>query len=140
MIDGIIISEQNIIPTDGGPIYHGVKNSDIGFNTFGEVYFSFIDKNALKGWKLHTKMTMNIIVPVGEVRLNFIDDREHSKTLGNEFIINLSEKKNTRLTIPPNLWFAFKGLCEKNMLVNIADIKHDSKEVVTKDINSMVFK
>ena len=140
MIKDIIISEQKIIGTDGGPVYHGIKDSDSGFCGFGEVYFSFVKKNIIKGWKLHTKMTMNVVVPLGEIRFNFIDNREDSETFGNEFIINLSDKVNTRITIPSNLWFAFKGLRDQNMLVNIASIKHDPNEVISKKLNSVAFK
>ena len=47
MIKDIIISEQKIIGTDGGPVYHGIKDSDSGFCGFGEVYFSFVKKNII---------------------------------------------------------------------------------------------
>ena len=85
-------------------------------------------------------MTMNVVVPLGEIRFNFIDNREDSETFGNEFIINLSDKVNTRITIPSNLWFAFKGLRDQNMLANIASIKHDPNEVISKKLNSVAFK
>ena len=40
---------------------------------FGEIYFSTVNQNKIKAWKMHTKMKMNLIVPSGEIRFNFID-------------------------------------------------------------------
>ena len=44
--------------------------------------------------------------------------------------VTLSKENCKRLTIPPGMWFGFKGLSEaKSLLVNIADIEHNPKEV-----------
>jgi dTDP-4-dehydrorhamnose 3,5-epimerase len=42
--------------------------------------------------------------------------------------------------VPPNIWFAFKGVGEGiNMLTNIADISHDPNEVLRKELNEIQF-
>ena len=140
MLDGIIKTPLKKINLDDGSVFHGMKNNDIGFVNFGEVYFSFIKKNAIKGWKLHKKMTLNLIAPIGDIKFNFIDSRPDSKTYNVLFEINLSEKDYCRLTVPPNIWFAFKGIGEgTNMLANIADIPHDPDEVLRKELNEIKF-
>ena len=140
MLDGIIKTPLKKINLDDGSVFHGMKKNDTGFVDFGEVYFSFINKDAIKGWKLHKKMTLNLIAPIGEIKFNFIDSRPDSKTYNSLFEINLSEKDYCRLTVPPNIWFAFKGVGEGiNMLTNIADIPHDPNEVLRKELNEIQF-
>ena len=85
-------------------------------------------------------MTLNLMAPIGEIKFNFIDSRPDSKTYNSLFEINLSEKDYCRLTVPPNIWFAFKGVGEGiNMLTNIADIPHDPNEVLRKELNEIQF-
>ena len=112
------------IPLEEGDVLHGLKNSDQGFVDFGESYFSIIKPNSIKGWKRHINMTLNLIVPIGEVEFTFVDKIQNSM----KFI--LGEKHYYRLTVPPGIWFAFKGIGEPySLLNNIADIEHDPKEV-----------
>jgi dTDP-4-dehydrorhamnose 3,5-epimerase len=139
MIKDILITKLNIIKSDDGSVFHGIKSTDIGFEKFGETYFSFINEGAFKGWKKHTKMTMNLIVPIGEIRFNFIDLREDSQNFNERMEINLSVKNYVRLTVPPSIWFGFKGLADQNMLVNIASIPHDPKEVSEKNKMELEF-
>ena len=139
-IEGLEITTLKIISTIGGDVLHGINVNDNSFKGFGESYFSKIDFNFIKGWKLHKKMTLNLIVPVGEIRFVIFDDRIDSVTRGNFFDITLSKKNYKRLTIPPKVWFSFKGVGKKeNILLNIADIVHDSKEIEKKKINQIDF-
>ncbi|MFW5625378.1 MAG: dTDP-4-dehydrorhamnose 3,5-epimerase, partial [Campylobacter hyointestinalis] len=66
-MDGVILTPLKQIYNPKGNIFHAMKNSDIGYLGFGEAYFSTIDQNKIKGWKKHTKMTLNLIVPIGEI-------------------------------------------------------------------------
>ena len=140
MLDGIIKTPLKKIEMDGGSVFHGMKNKDAGFVNFGEVYFSFVNTNAIKGWKLHKKMTLNLIAPIGEIKFNFIDSRPESTTYNSLLEITLSAKDYYRLTVPPNIWFAFKGIGEgTNMLANVADIPHEPNEILRKELNEIEF-
>lgn len=136
MIEGIIKTNMKKIKSDSGLLFHGLKKSDIGFKEFGEVYFSTINKNSIRAWKLHQKMTLNLIVPEGEVLFIFKDNRVESSTYNEVFKIILSQNPYQRLTVPPGIWFGFQGLSSKiNLICNIADIAHDPKEVIRKEID-----
>jgi len=136
MLDGIKINKLKKIQVDGGDVFHYIKNDDDGFKEFGEVYFSNIHQGAIKAWKKHTLMTLNLVVPVGRVQFYFIDTRKNSSTFGKHFSVILSTQNYFRLTIPPEIWFGFKGLGPGiNLVANFANIKHDPKEVVRKDLN-----
>ena len=67
-VNEIILTDLKKIDTNGGNVLHYLKSTDEGFNQFGEVYFSWINKNAIKAWKKHTKMTLNLVVPFGKVK------------------------------------------------------------------------
>ena len=137
-IGGLIITELKQIPHPKGDILHGVKKDDIGFNGFGEAYFSTIETGTIKAWKRHEVMTLNLIVPLGEVRFVFYDGREESKTLGLINDITISRDNYNRLTVPPGIWMGFQGLGKgTNMVLNIADIKHDPNEQINVGIDKM---
>ena len=118
-----------------------MKDSDDGFNGFGEVYFSNIDHNVIKGWKQHKIMQMNLVVPVGEVRFVVYDDREGSSTYGVFNDIYLSRNNYQRLTIPSGLWMAFQGRSLGGaMLMNTASIVHEPAESNVKNLNEIEYK
>lgn len=125
-MDKIILTPLKQIFHPKGDIFHGMKKSDEGFDGFGEAYFSTVNKDDIKGWKKHTKMTLNLVVPVGEVEFVIYD--EETKKLE---VIKLSQKNYQRLTINPSLWVAFRGCDEYNMLLNLASIEHDPSESMT---------
>ena len=138
MLAGMIKTNLNIIEADSGSVYHGVKNTDTGFTEFGEVYFSSVKKDKTKAWKLHKEMTLNLFVPIGSVQFCFVDGREKSKTYNKKFGIVLSQNPYIRLTVPPGLWFGFRGISEGlNFICNVADIPHDPDEVLRKELNEI---
>ena len=111
-----------------------MKNSDFVYDGFGEAYFSNINKNQIKGWKLHSLMTLNIIVPVGVIKFVLYNN------IKNEYFdINLSQSNYQRLTIKPNLWVAFMGLEKENMLLNLANIEHNPQESKSMDIDAIKY-
>ena len=128
-IDGVLLKPLKIIKNDMGDVYHFLKNNEKSYKKFGEVYLSTIKYNVIKSWRKHKKMTLNIVVPVGKIKFVLFDDRRTSKTKNNFFSVILSTDNYSRLTIPPKIWFSFKGINYKNILINFADIKHDPDEV-----------
>ena len=98
-----------------------MKASDPGYISFGEAYMSSINKGVIKGWKKHKKMTLNLIVIIGEIKFVVYNELNYFET-------KLSNDNYFRLTISPGLWFAFKGLNKNNSLINIANIAHDPNE------------
>lgn len=133
-MDGVILTPLKQIYNSKGDILHAMKQSDRGFDGFGEVYFSIINIGSIKGWKKHTKMTLNIVVPVGEIE--FVIYNETTKEF---FSTRLSQNNYQRLTVARGLWMAFRGIDEYNMLLNIASIEHNPDESVSLDIGEIVY-
>jgi len=130
----IIVTSLRRIPVAGGDVLHAVKCNDPGFVEFGEAYFSHIEQGAVKAWKRHLRMTLNLVVPVGAVQFVFMDDEgaRREEVVGPD--------RYVRLTVPPGLWFGFKGLTSPySLILNVADILHDPVEIERKEVGSFKF-
>ncbi|HIP59086.1 MAG TPA: dTDP-4-dehydrorhamnose 3,5-epimerase [Campylobacterales bacterium] len=124
-MDKVILTPLKQIIHPKGDIYHGMKKSDVGYDGFGEAYFSTINKEDIKGWKKHTLMTLNLVVPVGAIEFVVYD--EEGKSF---FTQTLSQENYQRLTVKPNAWMAFRGIGEHNILLNLANIEHNPDEAL----------
>lgn len=137
MIEGVMLTPLKIIFGDTGDILHAMKRTDASFCGFGEVYFSTVNKGQVKAWKRHREMTLNLVVPCGEVKFVLYDDRTESPTCGNVFEVVLSRGNYQRLTVHPMIWTGFMGIGDGlNMLLNIASIPHDPQESDRLDVHN----
>jgi dTDP-4-dehydrorhamnose 3,5-epimerase len=133
-IESIVCTKLDRINVKGGDVLHALKRSDDSYIGFGEAYFSQVYKGHKKAWKRHKLMTLNLIVPIGNIKFIFVDENENSK----EFIIG--DSNYSRLTVPPGIWFGFQGLTEPlNLLLNLANIVHDQEEVEMKNIDEIKY-
>jgi dTDP-4-dehydrorhamnose 3,5-epimerase len=133
-LNEIIITQLARIQTPNGDVLHGMKCTDNGYNDFGEAYFSWIDFNSVKAWKRHTKMTMNIIVPIGNVRFVFFNESEGFR------VEEIGVDNYARMTVPPGIWFGFQGLgINQSLLLNISSILHDPTEVERRELHTFNF-
>ncbi len=138
IIEGVILTPLKQIVNPKGDLYHAMKQSDNGYKSFGEAYFSTVIKDEIKGWKKHTVMVLNLIVPIGAVEFIIYDDRIDSSTKNQFFSLILSQENYQRLTVPAGIWMAFRGIGEDlNMLLNIASIEHDPSEAITKQLTDI---
>ena len=125
-LNNIVITQLSTFDVDGGRVMHGIKKNDIGYVGLGEVYFSYIDPKAVKAWKKHNRMTLNLVVPLGKVRFVFCDPLSE----GHYRVEDVGEGNYVRLTVPPGIWFGFQGIAlQPSLVTNIADLQHDSAEV-----------
>lgn len=127
-LNDILVTPLRRIETVGGDVLHGIKQQDVGYAGFGEAYFSWVSDGAVKAWKRHTQMTMNVVVPVGQVRFVFCcintDGIEAFR------VEELGVERYVRITVPPGIWFGFQGVgATQSLVLNIASIPHDPKEV-----------
>ena len=137
-IEGVLLTPLKKIPHPKGDIFHAMKKSDPGYVGFGEIYFSTIKSDKIKGWNRHKRMTMNLVVPVGKVAFIIYDDRQKSSSKGNFIKIELSPDNYQRLTIPPGLWYAFKGKSSgTNLIMDLADIEHGPDEIERWDLDKI---
>ena len=135
-VEDILVTPLKRIQLAGGDVLHGIKCGDPGYIDFGEAYFSMIGNGEIKAWKRHMRMTLNFVVPVGAVQLVFIDEQGAIRTEE----IGVQVGRYVRLTIPPGIWFGFKGRhTPYSMLMNVADIPHDPTEIERKGLEEIKF-
>ena len=130
MIDGVVITPLKQFPDERGKIMHMLRADDPQFERFGEIYFSMIYPGVIKGWHLHTKMTLNYAVIVGMVKLVLYDPRPSSPTKGEVQEIFLGEQNYLRVKIPPGLYNGYKGIGMVPAIVaNCPTLPHDPAEM-----------
>ena len=67
------IKKLDKITNPKGEILLGLKKNDSEYISFSELYFSKVYFDNVKGWKIHKKATMNIIVPYGNIKFVIYD-------------------------------------------------------------------
>ena len=141
VIDDILLTKEKIIPTNEGDVLHAMKNGEQGFEKFGEAYFSEVLPKTIKGWKRHKHMILNLLVPIGQIKFIFFDQRPGSNSFEYFQEVTVSRLNYVRITLPPMIWFSFENTSdEKALLLNLANIPHDPNEVEYKDINEISIK
>ena len=131
----IIIKPLKRIPLKDGDVLHALKSSESEFHGFKEAYFSCIKPNKIKAWKRHLRMTMNLIIPVGRVHFNFYNNDKI-------ILVNtiIGEENYARITVPPMIWFGFKGISsETSYVLNISNELHDPQEIERKPLSFLKF-
>ena len=128
-MDGVTLTPLKIIPNIKGDILHAMKATDKSFNGFGEAYFSCLNQGAVKGWKKHTEMTLNLIAVFGKIKIVVFNQKNYYEVI-------LSKDNYHRLTVIPGLWVSFQGLSKHNILLNLANIAHNPNESENVDLSS----
>ncbi len=123
------------IRVEEGDILKALTCLDPDFKQFGEAYFSMAKQGVAKGWRRHTQMTSNLIVPVGDVKFVFIGDDPADRRE-----IAIGEANFARITAPPGFWMAFAGLSAGvNLVLNIASMVHSDTEVERLPLDAIAF-
>lgn len=132
MIDGVRVDVLKQIRDERGAIFHMLRADDPAFERFGEIYFSIVRPGCVKGWHLHSAMTLNYAVPVGRITLVLYDERKGSRTRGEVQEIELGEEPALyrRVRVPAGVWNGFLGLGDRDaMVANCATLPHDRDEI-----------
>ncbi len=126
MINGVQVIPLKRIPDERGTIMHMMRATDPHFQQFGEIYFSTIYKDVIKGWHLHREMSLNYACIHGRIKLVLFDDREQSSTRGELMEIFLGPDNYSLVIIPPEVWNGFKGMIDPvSIMANCCTHAHD---------------
>ena len=134
MIEGVLVKPLKKIPDERGCVYHMLRADDPVFEMFGEIYFSLVYPDVVKGWHLHKEMTLNYAVISGMIKLVLYDERELSPTKGSLMELFIGEENYCLVKIPALVWNGFKGIGTKPALVaNCSTLPHSPDEIVRLD-------
>ena len=109
-----------------------------------EVYFSTVLPGVVKGWHVHTKMTLRYCCVVGEILVGLCDGRPGSRTFGYLMRTRLAATgpaDHKILIIPPGVWNGFRCAPEwpaRAILANAPDMVHDPEEVQRESAEKML--
>ena len=135
LLSKIKITPLKIVKMSTGNIMHALSKNELINQTFSEAYFSKIKSGKIKAWKYHLKMILNLVVPHGKVKFVFYSQKDK-----NFKVVEIGEKKYLRLTVPPKIWFGFKGISKhESIILNITNIKHNPKEILRCKKNKIDF-
>ena len=130
MIEGVLVKPLKRIPDERGTIMHMMRVDDPEFEHFGEIYFSTVYPGVVKGWHIHSEMTLNYAVIHGAIKLVLYDDREGSRTRGEIQEILLGQDNYCLAKIPRMVWNGFKGIgTEMAVVANLATMPHQPDEI-----------
>jgi dTDP-4-dehydrorhamnose 3,5-epimerase len=107
-----------------------LRCDDTEFEKFGEIYFSVVNPGIVKGWHIHTEMTLNYAVIQGNIKLVLYDERDQSPTRGLLQEIFLGPDNYNLVKIPPMIWNGFKGIgTHPAITANCSTIPHSPHEI-----------
>jgi dTDP-4-dehydrorhamnose 3,5-epimerase len=130
MIDGVLVVPKRQIVDERGKVMHMLRRDDPEFQEFGEIYFSTVNPGVIKGWHIHSRMTLNYYCVQGLVKLVLYDDREGSPTRGTVQELFLGDANSFLVRIPPTIWNGVKGLgSSPSVIANCATLAHDPDEI-----------
>ena len=133
IINKIKVSRPKVIKLSQGDVLRVLRKNEVKRWNFAEAYFSKIKFGKVKAWKYHLKMTINIVVPKGKVKFVFYSNKKFKSIL-------IGEKNYCRLTIPPKVWFGFKGMSKKeSTILNLTNFQHSSREILRCKKNNIKF-
>jgi dTDP-4-dehydrorhamnose 3,5-epimerase len=124
-IAGVKVIPLRRIPDERGTIFHMLRKTDAHFMDFGEIYFSSIVKDAVKGWHRHRDMTLHYACMSGRVKCVVYDCRKGSPTEGGLMEIFLGPDSYHLFVVPPETWNGFKGLVTESIVANACTHSHD---------------
>ena len=133
--DKIKVKNLKIIKLHTGNIMYILKKNELKKWNFKEAYFSKVKFGKIKAWKYHKKMTLNLVVPLGRVKFVFYFPEDQRFKA-----VEIGEKKYARLTVPPKIWFGFKGMSKpESIILNLVNFNHSQKEILRKKKNKIKF-
>ncbi len=133
LVAGVTVVPLRRIPDERGTILHMLRRTDPHFLEFGEIYFTTIYRDVVKGWHRHRDMTLNYACISGRIKLVIYDERPDSPTRGRLMERFLGPDDYSLVVIPPGLWTGFKGMDELSVVANCATHPHDPDRTERRD-------
>ena len=121
----IKIIKLKISTNPKGDVLKYLTRKNKNFKKFGEVYFTEIKKNKVKGWNFHKKCWCLLAVPYGKVKFTFAKNINSKKK-----IIIIGKKNYSIIVVPPRIWFNFMSINKISLVVNTLNQIHNKNETL----------
>ena len=121
----IKIIKLKISTNPKGDVLKYLTRKNKNFKKFGEVYFTEIKKNKVKGWNFHKKCWCLLAVPYGKVKFTFAENINSKKKT-----IIIGKKNYSLIVVPPRIWFNFMSIKKISLVVNTLNHVHNKNETL----------
>jgi dTDP-4-dehydrorhamnose 3,5-epimerase len=119
-IEGVNQHPLRRISDERGSVMHMLRRTDPHFEKFGEIYFSTVYRDVIKGWHRHFGKTLNYTCVHGRIKVVLYDGRDGSPSKGSIMEVFLGPENYSLLVIPPEVWNGFKGMSDVAIVANCA--------------------
>ena len=123
------------IETAGGEVIRAWREDEDDTTVVREAYLSRVDPYSVRAWKLHTRRTVNAVVPTGHVRFVVVADPDADEPVFEIHDLG-QDHPHGRLSITPGSWFGFQGGAEGGLVLNLADHLHDPDEAQSRPLDA----
>ena len=124
-LEKIKIVSLKILKNTRGDVLKYINKKNKYLNKFGEIYFTEIKKNKVKGWNLHKKCWCLLAVPYGKVKFTFAENINSKKKT-----IIIGKKNYSLIVVPPRIWFNFMSIEKISLVVNTLNQIHNKNETL----------
>jgi len=129
MIKGVMIKKLKVIPDERGRLMEIMRNDDLCFSNFGQVYMTSTLPGVVKGFHYHSKQTDQICCVYGMIKLVLYDVREKSETKDNLLEFFIGRDNPCLVTVPNMVLHGWKCISlEESLVVNIPTHTYDYKD------------
>ncbi|UCF68328.1 MAG: dTDP-4-dehydrorhamnose 3,5-epimerase family protein [Acidobacteriota bacterium] len=110
MIEGVCVDRLEPRVDERGRLVELFRRDDPATRDYGQIHVTTLYPGVVKAWHRHRRRADVIAVVAGMARLGLYDERQGSATEGelNQFFLGVHAPM--RITIPPGVWFGFKGM------------------------------
>ena len=124
-----VYKSKQVIDERGKIILFAKKNSKFLIK-YNELYCSEIRMGKVKAWRKHKKNYSLFVLVKGKIKIVY----QEKENKFDEII--LSEEQSKIVSLPPNIWYGFKGLGDTDSIIsNITSKPYSESEIERLDYN-----
>ena len=116
-IKGVIVKKSRLIPDERGRLMEILRNDEIFFKKFGQVYVMTTYPGVVKGFHWHKEQIDNVCCLSGMIKLVLFDIREDSETNHNLLELFIGAHNPCLVVIPNNVLHGWKCISEHEALI-----------------------
>jgi dTDP-4-dehydrorhamnose 3,5-epimerase len=106
---------------DRGELCELLRTDDHDFEQFGQVYCVLSRQPGIvRAWHRHQYLYDWFIIVSGAAKFGFVDALPNDKPEGAAYYITTSERKLTRICVPPGVWHGWMALVPNTLLISVA--------------------
>lgn len=135
---GVWVKPLNVIPDERGVVRKIVTASEL-FLPIRDVYYTSVYKDIVKGWHGYITKTICFTCISGCVKFVLWDGRTQSESYGETESYIIGTNAYFRISVPPGIYSAFKGIADFSEIIVVADEEFDENRIIRKPIEEIEY-